>query len=247
MKAIILAGGFARRLWPLTKNKAKPLLEVGGKPIIAHLLDKIEKVDEIEEVFISTNSRFEEQFKSFIKGFSAKKKLKLVIEPASGENEKLGSIGGLNYLINKEKINDDVIIIGGDNLFEFDINELIRFYNKKKQLVVGVYDIKDKALASEFGVVSIDEDKKIINFEEKPAKPKTTLISTAVYIYPRKVLRLVKEYLEQGNCPDKAGSFLAWLHKKMEVFAFVFSERWFDIGSLEALEQAREYYIKHTR
>jgi glucose-1-phosphate thymidylyltransferase len=243
MKAIILAGGFAKRLWPLTKNKPKPLLEVGSKPIIQHVLDKLKDTD-VNEIFISTNSKFEEQFKNFINNYKTDKTIKLIIEPTSSEGEKLGSIGGLNYLINKEAIDEDVLIIGGDNIFEFEINDLLNSYKERETSVIAVHDINDKELAKDYGIVDIDDNQKIIDFEEKPENPKTTLASTAIYIYPARVIKQVKDYLNEGNCPDKAGNFIKWLYEKEEVFAFVFKEKWFDIGCFKGLDEAKEYYKK---
>lgn len=244
MKAVILAGGFAKRLWPLTKDTPKPLLEVAGKTIIEHILAKVELIDDVDEIFISTNSKFEEQFKRFVNNYNSTKKIKLVIEPALKEGEKLGSIGGLKYLIDKENITDDLMVVGGDNLFEFDLSDIFDFYTGKNSAVIAVHDVRDRTLAQKYGIVVINGKSRIINFEEKPSKPRSTLASTAIYLYPSRVLKLVREYLEQGNSPDKAGEFIAWLHKRENVYAFVFKEKWFDIGSFEVLDQAKQAKLK---
>ncbi|MCG2822008.1 MAG: NTP transferase domain-containing protein, partial [Candidatus Atribacteria bacterium] len=119
MKAIILAGGYAKRLWPLTKNKPKQLLLVGGRPMIEYIMEKLETQEEIDQIIISTNEKFEDNFKQWLPGHKSSKNIELVIEPTLSEKDKLGSVGALGYLIKKKNIGEELMIIGGDNLFEF--------------------------------------------------------------------------------------------------------------------------------
>ena len=142
MKAIVLAGGFAKRLWPLTLNKAKPLLDMGGKPIINYTIEKLEKIDEIDEIFVSTNAKFEQVFEKWLEKYKFKK-VKVVIEETHSEEEKLGAIGGINFVLEKEKIADDCLIIAGDNILGFDVADFLDFYNSKKSPVIALFDVND--------------------------------------------------------------------------------------------------------
>ena len=241
-KAIVLAGGYAKRLWPLTLNKAKPLLEVGGKPIINYIIEKLEEIKEVDEIVISTNAKFEPVFKEWVQKYGFEK-LKFVIEETHSENEKFGAIAGINFAIKLAEIDDDCIILAGDNIFSFEINDFISFFHKKKAPVLAVFDIKDQNLAKKYGIASLDNEK-IVEFEEKPENPKSTLAATACYIFPKQTLKLFSEYLNQSEKKDAPGFFLQWLHKKQDVFAFSFSDYWFDIGSLEALEDAKKFMNK---
>ena len=243
MIGIILAGGFAKRMGELTQDKAKALLEINGKPIVQHVIEKMEKVDSIEKIYISTNQKFEEEFNKFLSNLESTKPVTLVIEPTATEEEKLGSIGGLNYVIKENNIEDDIIVIAGDNIFEFGLEEVIDYYNEKKAPIVGLLDIIEKERASKrLGVVEIDSENKVIGFEEKPEFPKTSLISTAIYIFPKESLKLITEYIESSNNPDAMGFFLTWLYKKEDIYGFVFKGRWVDIGTIKTFEEAKKSF-----
>lgn len=241
MKAIVMAGGFAKRLWPMTKDKPKPLLPVGGKPIIEYIMGEIEKVPEVEKVFITTNSRFEEHFREWLRDFHTGKETELVIEPHETEEKKFGAIGALKFLIEQKDIKDDLLIVAGDNFFEFSLEDFVKFFRKKKAPVVAFYDLKDREAASKFGVADLNGKGKIVSFEEKPEKPKSTLVSTGCYLFPKNVLEKISEYLEDGNNRDAPGHFVKWLSGKTRVFGFTFEGKWFDIGSFESLKEADKY------
>ena len=242
MKAIILAGGYAKRLWPLTKETPKPLLDVGEEEIITRIIKKVEKINEVDEVVISTNAKFEDKFKQYIDTRTFNKPIKLVIEPTLEEGQKLGSIGGLNFLIDHLKLADDVMIIGGDNLFEFDLKNFYEYYTNQNASIIALKKIEDKELIKNYGVCVLDDNKVIVEFQEKPKKPKSNLASTACYVFPFNDFMLIKKYLDEGNSPDAMGSFITWLIKNTDVYGYVFEEEWYDIGSFEQLEEARERY-----
>lgn len=245
MKAIILAGGYAKRLWPLTKNKPKQLLSVGGKPMIEYIMEKLETQKEIDKIIISTNEKFENNFKQWLPGYKSTKDISLVIEPTLSEKDKLGSVGALGYLIREKNINKELMIIGGDNLFEFDLRDLINYYRKKGGNVVALYDLRSIQKARSYGVAKVDEKMRIIDFVEKPENPPSTLVSTACYMLSAEGVRSIKTYLDKGENPDAIGFFIKWLIKREKVFGFVFSGRWFDIGSLESLKEADLIYTKN--
>jgi len=245
MKAIILAGGYAKRLWPLTKNKPKQLLSVGGRPMIEYIMEKLEAQKEIDKIIISTNEKFEENFKEWLLGYESLKDIELIFEPTLSEKDKLGSVGALGYLIREKNIDEELMIIGGDNLFEFDLRDLINYYREKNGNVVALYDIKSIQRAKNYGVAKVDENMRIIDFIEKPKTPPSTLVSTACYMLSTEGVKSILTYLDAGENPDAIGFFIKWLIKREKVFGFVFSGRWFDIGSLESLKEADLIYSKN--
>jgi glucose-1-phosphate thymidylyltransferase len=246
MKAIILAGGYAKRLWPLTKYTPKPLLDINGKPMLDIIVEKMESIEEIDEIIVSTNEKFKGPFYDWIKEkHDFKKKLKLIVEPTFEEKGKFGTVAGIQYVIEQEKINDDVMIIAGDNLFDADLDDFISYYKEKKTPIISVFDIKDRHKAQIYGIVSIDSDNKIIGFEEKPEDPPSTLAATCCYLFSKDILKKIKMYLDDGNRSDAPGYFIKWLSSKIPVHAFVFDGHWFDIGDFESLEKAREFMKMH--
>jgi len=245
MKALILAGGYAKRLWPVTKNMPKQLLPVAGKPIIEYPIENIELTKGIKEVIISVNAYFESNFREWFTKYQFRKKTTLVIEKTYSEEEKLGSIGALNYLINELKINDDILIVGGDNIFDFSLRKFINYYREKKKSVVALYNIRDKSkIKAMYGIAETDKNNKIIGFEEKPKKPKTSLVNTACYILSKNDIKLIPQYIEEGNNRDALGYLLKWLIKKRPLYGFTFDSQWFDIGSFDAYDAANLYYRK---
>jgi len=248
MKTVLLAGGYAKRLWPLTKDRPKSLLPVAGKPIIEYIIDEIEKIEELKETYISTNLKFETNFKEWLNNYRSRKEIKLVIEETKSEKDKLGSIGALNFLIDRLGLSDDLLIIGGDNLFDFDLRDLIDFYRAKKNSVVLLYDMKEKErVKGKYGVLEINSDFKIINSEEKPETPKSTLISTACYIFSKEDLALLDDYLASGNNPDAIGFFLSWLCKKSDLYGLIHKGLWFDIGSFDDYARANAVYAEISK
>ncbi len=243
MRAVILAGGYGKRMGPMGEKMPKALIKVGEKPVIEHIFEKLKSVRDIDIVYISTNEKFKGQLALWLDKFrSSEKTLKLVVEPHTTDHKKLGSMGALKYLIESEKIDDDLMVINGDNVFDFDLNRLVKFFNEKDKLVIGFYDVKSLEEARKMGVGRLNTYGKLVEFEEKPEKPKSTLVSTGCYIFPRSSLEMVSFYLAGKNSPDAPGYFVKWFYTRWKVYGFVFKEKWFDIGSLETLREAREHF-----
>ncbi len=223
MKCLIMAGGFGTRLYPLTFARAKSLLEYKGKPLITHIVDK---VPQDIDILISTNKKFETDFRYWQKSIS--RKVEICIENEPNEQQKLGAVGSLYFWIKKKNLSEDLMVIAGDNYFEFDLIRFIAEYNSKNALVA-VCDIDNKSKASQFGVVSLYQ-KRIVEFVEKPIEPRSSLIATAIYILPLRIFPLIGDYYKLGE-KDNLGALIAYLLDKDEVFAYFFPELWFDIGS----------------
>ena len=244
MKAIVLAGGFAKRMWPLTKDKPKHLLPVAGRPMLDYILNKLESISELDQIFISTNAKFQDQFRDYLDTVQTKKELSLFIEDTKSEGEKLGSVGALGFLLRENNLEDELLVIGGDNLFEFEMPEFVSEFMSKGANIVALYDLGSLENAKLYGVVEINENKKIIGFFEKPNEPKSTLISTACYMFTKLGVKNILRYLNEGNDPDKMGHFIEWLHQNDDVYGYIFKGRWFDIGSFESYDEANEFFSK---
>ncbi len=231
MKALILAAGYGKRLYPITKNIPKPLLSVRGRPIIEHLLLKIKNINSIKEIFVITNNKFYTSFKKWKKG-SNFSNVKLIDDGTETPNGRLGAIGDIRYAIAEKGIKSDLLVIGGDNFFEFELLDFIVFSQTKSPFCsIGVYDIHNKLKARRFGIVKLDTDKRVVSFKEKSRKPDTTLVSPCIYYLTKSRLSLIPKYLDEGNNPDMTGHFISWLYKRDKVYGFIFHGNWIDIGN----------------
>jgi len=242
MDAVILAGGFAKRMWPLTKDRPKHLLEVAGRPMLSYTLDPLLEMDVVKNIYVSTNQAFSDHFRDFLSEGYDGKKVSLVVEPTESEGEKLGSIGGLNYLIEKEGIDTDCFVIGGDNLFEFHPSEAQNSFRRHGCDLVAVYDVGSRSMASLYGIVDVDESGRILHFLEKPKDPPSTLAATAFYIFRRETVRMVSRYIDEGGKRDALGHFIRYIVEDHEVRAWPFEGVWFDIGSLDSYREASEFF-----
>lgn len=240
MKAILLCGGFAKRLWPLTLDKPKALLELGGRRILDHIVDKVECLHDVDEIIISTNAAFEPAFREWLAGRAFAKPVRLVVEPSRSEGEKFGAVRGLHWLLGKCNIDSDFIMINGDNLFDFELQNLVDVYRATGAPTVALYDVRTVELAKLLGVVKLDGTR-IAEFHEKPANPPSTLISTGCYVFPRNAIPMLDKYLADGNPGDTPGHFVKWLAAQLPVHGWVWNGTWFDIGDFESLERARKW------
>ena len=239
MYALILAGGFATRLWPITKDFPKPLLPLGRKRIIEFVIERIGNIEGLKKIFISTNEAFQRIFGKWIKESEYAKSesmFELIIEPTRAEEEKLGAIRGINYDLQRifsMYETDDILIVAGDNVPSINFKAFIDFYRKVNCPLVAVYEVESYEVMKKLGEVSVDESGKVIGFREKPKQPKSKLAATAIYMIPKDMVNLFEVYLKEGRNPDAPGYFFEWLSKNYDVYAYKFSGYWFDIGSLE--------------
>lgn len=245
MKAIVLAAGYATRLYPLTLNRAKPLLEVAGRPMMEHVLLRVGCIDEVDDVFVVTNDRFYSDFVNWARSFapSYSKPIHVLNDGTRTNEDRLGAIGDLAFVINQEQICDDCLVVAGDNLFDFDLRQFVKFF-KEHGTTVGLYVVEDVDLVRRYSVVELDERGRIIYFEEKPQNPKTNLVAICLYLLKRTDLPLLREYRCDGQPMDAPGYFIQWLHKRTEVYGFTFHGRWFDIGDHKSLQLANCVFSK---
>jgi len=239
MHTFILAGGFATRLWPLTEKRAKPLLPVAGKPLVSHL---VEQIPEDIPITVSTNAALKEGFEQW-KDVMNRPNLTIIIEDTKSDDHKLGALGATAQWLEQEAIDEDVLLLTGDNYCGFSIPEFIRSASTGAPLLA-VHDLGDLGKASAFGTVITDTNnpKSVIGFEEKPKEPKTSLVSTGCSLLPKETLSVVKEYAKEH--PDNVGGiFEEFLRRSIPVECYTFSEPWFDIGSFDAYLEASRALI----
>ena len=241
MDAIVLAGGYATRLWPITKHRPKMLLPIGEETVIDHLFAELEADERVETVYVSTNERFAETFEEHIAA-SRFEKPRVSVEETEEEDEKFGVVGALAQLVERENIQDDTLVIAGDNLISFDVSEFIDFFEGRGAPVLAAYDVGSYDRASQYGIVDVDGER-VVEFEEKPDEPASTLASIACYGFPAKALGRLEEYLADDNNPDEPGWFIQWLVGREEVYAFTFDEAWYDIGPPESYLDAVAWHL----
>jgi glucose-1-phosphate thymidylyltransferase len=229
MHAVVLAGGYATRLWPITKNRPKMFLPVGDSTVIDTVFEDLERDERISDVYVSTNERFAGAFREYL-AESPFEKPTLSVEDTTEESEKFGVVGALAQLIDREGIDEDLVVVAGDNLISFDVAEFVDFFEEKRTPVLAAYDVGSKERAKAYGLVELDGGR-VVDFQEKPADPKSTLVSIACYAFPAGSLPLFETYLDAGENPDEPGWFIQWLQAREGVHAFTFDGAWFDIGT----------------
>ena len=246
MKALILAAGYATRLYPLTKQYPKPLLEVKGRPIINYIIDKLKPVSAVDEIYIVTNSKFILNFRKWAKSIKCPKKITLIDDRTKNNQDRLGAIGDINFVIKKQKIKDGLLVIGGDNLFSGSLKGFLGFSIKNSPAAsIGLYKLKQKKDARRYGVVKLDNYKKVISFQEKPPVPDSNIVAMCLYYIPKNYLNLIEEYVQSRNKKaDATGSYIAWLKDKINVYGYVFSGWWFDIGDYKYLNAAKNNFAQ---
>lgn len=244
MKCILLCAGYATRLFPLTENFPKMLLEIEeGKPLLDYILEKVNEVEVVDEIFVITNNKYYNHLLVWSSQKNNIKPIKVVNDNTMSNDDRLGAIGDINYLINKEKIDSELLIIAGDSLFNYSLNDLINFYKEKNAPVVACRTHDDYEELKSFAVVNLDGTK-ITCLEEKPNEPKSNIAAYAMYVYPKEVINDIKTYLELGNKPDAPGYLVEYLYKIKPTYAYIFDGPFYDVGNHESLKEVREIYKK---
>ncbi len=238
MQALILAAGYGTRLGAVTHNAAKPLLDLGGRPLLSHVVRAIERVEVVERITVITNAKFFADFADWRAGFAATKQLDLLNDGTRDNAERLGAIGDLGLAIDRQGIDDDVLIVGGDNLFQFELPDFVASA-QARGTSLAVYTLPSRDLAGRYGNVELDPHDRIVWFEEKPAEPRTPLIATCVYCLLRAHLPLLRGYRDTVGQLDAPGLFFRWLAQREPVYGYAFDGFWFDIGDETSLAAAR--------
>jgi glucose-1-phosphate thymidylyltransferase len=240
MKAVILCAGYATRLYPLTENQPKPLLPVGGKPILEWILERVAKVRGIDAVYLVSNQKFAGHFTEWARETRHPWRIEVVNDRTTSNETRLGAIGDLAYVIREKKVApDDLLVIAGDNLFDFDLASFVSFgEGKRPHGVIAVYDVGDRELAKHYGLVKTSADGKVQEFQEKPPEPKTTLASSGIYWLPKDIWGLLDTYISSGHNTDQPGHYMRWLAETSGLYAFPLKGKWLDIGDLASYQKA---------
>jgi glucose-1-phosphate thymidylyltransferase len=242
MKALILAAGYGTRLAAVIKDTPKPLIPVNSRPLIDHILLMLKGLPNLTEVVVVTNNKFDTHFNEWAKTHKDIK-IRVINDGTNTPEDRLGSVGDIHFVWKNEVEVDDWLIIGGDNLFDQNVKDFMHFALKKAPAItIGAYDIHDIQAATKFGVIALDDSQKVISFEEKPASPKSSMITMCLYYFPQMTLAYLTEYLSESKALDAAGSYIKWLSEKKNVYGFQFSGKWYDIGSVESLYEAQKYF-----
>lgn len=243
MKAIILAAGYATGLYPLTINRPKALLTINGKPIIDYICDEIDTIDAVDEILVVSNHKFIGNFLRWAKKRSGRKNIKLIDDGSTSEENRLGAIGDIKHVLDKESIKDDLLIVAGDNFFTYRLIEFYDFFLNRKKDCIAVHELERIEDLKRMGVVQINEHAKVVDFAEKPENPKSKIAVYASYIYRKDTIPLFDTYLREGNKPDAPGYFPAWLYLRKDIYAYSFEGECYDIGTHEALSEVRRRFI----
>ena len=247
MKVIILAAGYATRLYPLTLTRPKPLLPVAGKPMIDYVLDNLAPIGGIDRIYVVTNAKFAGQFQEWSEDYRAHKaKLNFTVvnDGSTDDTNKLGAIGDIHFVLKTQNVDDDIIVVAGDNLFSQDLSDYGRLCREKNAPVLGMYDVGDLEQIKKYNAISVNGDGRITFFEEKPKSPTSTITGIALYFYPRSSLAVIRQYIAEGNNPDQPGRLIQWLYPRVPVYTWTVPGLWYDIGSRETLEEANRIFAK---
>lgn len=247
MKVIILAAGYATRLYPLTLTQPKPLLPVAGKPMVEYVLDNLAPIGGIDRIYVVTNAKFAGHFQKWADNYretKAKLNFTIVNDGSTDDTNKLGAIGDIHYVLKTQNVDDDIIVVAGDNLFSEKLEGFGKFVGEKKAPVLAVYDVGNLEEIKKYNSITVDSSGRITFFEEKPKNPTSTITGIALYYYPKATLALIKQYIAEGNNPDQPGRLVQWLYPRTPFYTWRVPGIWYDIGSKETLEQANEIFGK---
>ena len=250
MIALILAAGYATRLYPLTINTPKPLLPVGPKAMIDYIVDEIETIPDVSKIVVVTNHRFADQFDVWAKARSEADaatgadlpSIEVIDDGTTDDTNKLGAIGDIQFVIQKLAIDDDLMIIAGDNLFTYKLKDMYDFFKQKHSDTLVAIKVEDVEQLKKLAVATLDEDNKVVHLAEKPSLPRSTVAIYATYFYLRETLPLFAVYLDEGNTPDAPGHFPSWLYTRKDVYAFRAPGTCIDIGTPENYKDVCDNY-----
>ena len=242
MKVIFLCAGYATRLYPLTENQPKPLLSVGDRPILEWILAGLSHVKGIDQFYIVTNHKFAGHFESWQTKSGQSWPVKVIDDRTTSNDNRLGAIGDLRFVLTQEGIGaEDILVVAGDNLFDSNLADFVESaVRHRPHPVLAVYDVKDRNLAKQYGLVKVKGEGEVVEFLEKPAEPPTTLASCGLYWLPRETRDLLDRYLKEGNNADQPGHYMSWLARTDRLFAVAIKGNWFDIGDLASYRKAND-------
>lgn len=242
MKAIILAAGYATRLYPLTKDRPKALLPINEKKILDFIVDEIETIPEVDELIVVSNHKFVPHFTEWAEERTTRFPVKVLDDNTTDDTNKLGAVGDMAYAIREENIDDDILVMAGDNIFTFPLLDYFDYFKKKDSDCILIKRLEKLEDLQRMANAVLDENDRVTFMEEKPKEPKTNNAVFASYFYKKETLPLIQQYLDEGNNPDAPGFFPSWLYAKKPVHAFAFEGECYDIGTHESYKEVQEIF-----
>ncbi len=243
MKAVFLCAGYGTRLYPLTIDRPKALLEIAGAPLLNHLIAKLKMIRGLNEIILVSNSKFYQSFCDWKQSLSVSAQVHVIDDGTTSNENRLGAIRDLKLALDERRVKDDVLVLASDNLFDADITSFVSYAEQKNApAAVGVFDVLDLLMASKYGIVKTDAAGQVTDFFEKPKDPPSTLASMGIYYLKANTLPFIAEYLAENKNPDAPGYYMDWLSKKTRLYAFRFLGKWFDIGDVKSYEAANTYF-----
>lgn len=242
MIALVLAAGYATRLYPLTLNQPKSLLPIGNQTILDYMIDELEQLDEISQIYIVSNDKFYQAFVDWADARTTNTRLHIINDGTTTVENKLGAVGDIHYVIEKEQIQDDLMVLAGDNIFTFNLRDYIQFFYQEYRDSILVQQVDKLEDLQRVGVVELDNEQRVLSFEEKPVHPKTNIGVFAIYIYRKDTLPLFDQYLREGHNSDAPSYFPEWLHSRKEIRAYDADGDSYDIGTHEAYQEVQELF-----
>jgi glucose-1-phosphate thymidylyltransferase len=241
VKLVVLAAGYATRLYPLTRDRPKHLLDVAGRPVLEHVLESLEPIG-FDAAYLVTNAKFAEHFRKWAAGYAGALCPEIVDDGTASDEDRLGAIGDLALVLRERAVDDDLVVAAGDNLFTEPLGGFGEAARRRGEPLLAVYDVGDLDEIRKYNAIEVDGGGRITFFEEKPEHPRTTLTGIALYFYPQRVLPLVARYLAEGNNPDQPGRLVEWLYARQPVYVWQVPGQWLDIGSRETLAEADDVF-----
>jgi len=244
MKAIILAAGYATRMYPLTLNQPKALLPLNKRPMIDYIIDQINTLPDINEIIVVSNHKFFTHFEKWATSVKSAVPVSVLNDGSTTEDSRLGAIGDIIFTINEKNITEDIVVIAGDNFITYPLLEQYQLFKDKQTDVICAHKIADPDLLTKFAVAVLDEDNKVMSLIEKPSIPPSDIAVFATYFYQADTLSLLNQYIQEGQNPDAPGYFPQWLHKKKDIYAYIMNGECHDIGTIEAYEAMQKKLAK---
>lgn len=253
MKGIILAAGYATRLYPLTKDQPKALLPVSGKPIIDYIVDEMNTIDAIDQIIVISNHRFIDPFQTWStqrnQAQPTGRPIVVLDDRTHSDADKLGAVGDIQFCLDQLEVDDDILVIAGDNLFTNRLRDAWQVFQQHYQDMILVKEVPENEDPRRFAIISSDSDGLVTEMVEKPAHPTSRMAAYATYFYRRDTLPLIRQYLDDGNNPDAPGNFPVWLYSRKPVRAYMFDGICIDIGTRESYDEVKDSFqsVRDTR
>lgn len=243
MKCIILAAGYATRLYPLTENFPKPLLDVQGKSILEWLLRDLETIPQIDEVVVVSNHKFYQHFLRWKNVLNSCLNVTIIDDGSTTNDNRLGAVRDIGFAVEQCHIKDDILVMAGDNLLDFSIRGFIDFYLEKKAACIMRHFEPSIEKLRRTGVAIVDENSKVLQMQEKPKEPQSNWAVPPFYIYPCSDLECILEGIASKACgTDAPGSFISWFCQKATIYAYPMPGKRYDIGDMESYKEIQHTY-----